>query len=108
MNTAGDPRNDLATQRTILANERTFLAYIRTAIMVLISGITLIKLLGKDPILLYTGLALLPLGLVLGLTGFFRYHKLQKHLGPLPIFSKLRKKKVLATKKDDKSPRGDN
>lgn len=91
MNT--DPRNDLATQRTVLANERTFLAYIRTAIMILVSGITLIKLLGNDPLLFYTGIALLPVGVALGLTGFVRYRRLHKDLGPLPIFNKRKKEK---------------
>ncbi len=37
-------RDHLALDRTRLAIERTFLAYVRTAIMVAVSGITLIKL----------------------------------------------------------------
>jgi putative membrane protein len=81
MNT--DPRNELATQRTVLANERTFLAYVRTAIMILVSGITLIKLLGKDPVMFITGLVLLPVGLATGLTGFIRFRKLRGRLGTL-------------------------
>lgn len=76
-----ESRNELATQRTILANERTFLAYIRTAIMILLSGGTLIKLLGNDPYWLFAGLALLPIGVALGFSGFIRYRKLLKLLG---------------------------
>ena len=37
-------RDHLALDRTRLAIERTFLAYVRTAIMVAVSGVTLIKL----------------------------------------------------------------
>lgn len=86
MNT--DPRIELAAQRTILANERTFLAYVRTAIMILVSGITLIKLLGNEPLMLFTGLALLPVGIATGLNGFIRYLKLKKRLGTVKIPAK--------------------
>ena len=88
-----DPRNNLATQRTILANERTFLAYIRTAIMILVSSVTLIKLLGNDPFMLYTGIGLLPIGLATGLAGFIRYLKLKKVLGTVTAFAKRQSKK---------------
>ena len=62
-------RDELAMDRTRLANERTFLAYTRTAIMLLLSGVTLMKLFPHDTAMVFLGLALLPLGAATGLFG---------------------------------------
>jgi uncharacterized membrane protein YidH (DUF202 family) len=44
-------RDYLALERTRLANERTLLAYTRTALMLFVSGVTLIKVFEQIPAL---------------------------------------------------------
>lgn len=43
-----DLRDELAVQRTILANQRTLLTFFNAALALLISGVTLIKLVPGD------------------------------------------------------------
>jgi len=73
-------RDELAKERTVMANERTLLAYIRTAIMLLASGITLIKLLRVDTELKMLGWVLIPLALVVAITGYRKYRQINKDL----------------------------
>ncbi len=68
--------NTLAKNRTILANERTLLAYLRTAIMLFVSGVTLIKFFGSDIYLSSFGFLLLPIALALILFGYLRYRRM--------------------------------
>jgi putative membrane protein len=68
-----DLRDHLAVERTILANKRTLLSYVRTAILLLGSGLTIIKLFGDQVIfLLFSGLIIV-LGLGLLFIGTFEY-----------------------------------
>jgi len=75
-------RDVLAIDRTRLANERTLLAWARTALMLLVSGVTLIKLFPGDMVMQAIGAALVPLGIVTGGFGFRRYLRIcaQIHL----------------------------
>jgi putative membrane protein len=71
-------RDILALERTHLANERTLLAYIRTAIMVGVSGTTLLKFFPDNTGAQVTGWSLLPIGMVtvaIGLRQFVRMRK---------------------------------
>lgn len=68
-------RDQMALQRTIFANERTLMAYLRTAITVIAGGFAAIKL-SQEPYLQYIGIALMPIGIALGVYSFYRYlHK---------------------------------
>ena len=78
--TCRDLKDELARERTVMANERTFLAYVRTSIMLLASGITLIKLLRVDPGLRILGWVLIPLAVTVGVTGYVRYSRIRKEL----------------------------
>ena len=73
-------RDRLAGDRTVLANERTFLAYIRTAIMLLVSGITLVKLFPNDSTLLILGSFLIPVGFGVVVIGYIRFCTIQRRL----------------------------
>lgn len=73
-------RDHLALDRTLLANERTLLAYMRTAIMLFISGITLIKLFEENIAMTTLGYTLLPLSLGVALFGYRRYVTTRKHI----------------------------
>ena len=73
-------RDSLARDRTCLANERTLLAYMRTAIMLLVSGITFVKLFGAAPWLRIGGYLLLPISVVTGLYGYMRYKKMRARI----------------------------
>jgi putative membrane protein len=66
-------RDYLALDRTRLANERTMLAYARTAIMLFVSGVTLLKLFPGDSLMVILGAILLPLSLVASFLGIVRY-----------------------------------
>jgi len=66
-------RDVLAIDRTRLANERTLLAWLRTAIMLLVSGVTLLKLFEGVLVMEVMGVVLIPLGLVTAAWGFRRY-----------------------------------
>ncbi len=66
-------RDRLALRRTALANERTLLAYARTALMLVASGVTLLKLSPDNAG--ERGLALLAIaaGAMLGAIGAWRF-----------------------------------
>lgn len=66
-------RDVLAIDRTRLANERTLLAWLRTALMMLVSGITLVKLFEGVWIMEVWGMILIPLSLVTAALGTRRY-----------------------------------
>lgn len=66
-------RDVLAIDRTRLANERTLLAWLRTGLMLLVSGVTLIKLFEGQPLAEITGYVLMPLGGVSAVFGLNRY-----------------------------------
>jgi len=66
-------RDVLAIDRTRLANERTLLAWLRTAIMLLVSGVTLLKLFEGMFIMEAMGAALIPLSLLTAALGIRRY-----------------------------------
>jgi putative membrane protein len=71
-------RDVLAIDRTRMANERTLLAWLRTALMMLVSGITLIKLFGDILAMQATGMALVPLAIATGVLGLSHYVRLSK------------------------------
>ncbi|MBN1542898.1 DUF202 domain-containing protein [candidate division KSB1 bacterium] len=78
-------RDHLALDRTMLANERTFLAYLRTAIMVLISGFTLLKLFGSYTLLAVVGIALIPVSLFFLVFGYIRYLHFRRQLSGVRV-----------------------
>jgi putative membrane protein len=72
-------RDELAIDRTILANERTMISYLRGAITLVISGITVIHFV-HEGILLYVGISIIPIGVIVGFFGSFRYRRMDKRL----------------------------
>ena len=70
----------LALERTRLANERTLLAYARTTIMLVVSGVTLIKLFPEDPTFQRLGWSMLPIAFVSMGIGVYRFVRLQRRL----------------------------
>ena len=66
-------RDELAIDRTRLANERTLLAWVRTALMLLVSGVTLLKLFEGILLMEVIGAALIPTGLFTAGLGLRRY-----------------------------------
>lgn len=70
-------RDYLALDRTMLANERTLLSYLRTAIMLLISGITIIKLFAGNAIMVTFGALLLPLSAIAAGVGYVRFSRVR-------------------------------
>lgn len=73
-------RDQLAIDRTKLANERTFLAYVRSAIMLFISGVTLVKLFADDTLVVQLGVALIPASLGIVVFGGLRFHRMRRRL----------------------------
>ena len=71
-------RDFLAMDRTTLANERTLLAYGRTSLMVLATGVTLLKVFAGSMPALVTGYLLILLGVILFAFGAFRYWKIRR------------------------------
>ncbi len=69
----GPLRDELAASRTYLATERTFLAYVRTAIMLGVSGVTLVKLMSSQAELVVLGYALMPLAAAVAVVGLVRF-----------------------------------
>ena len=78
--TSEPPPENLGLIRTDLANERTLLAYGRTSLMVIATGVSLIKFLADTPLLVFTGWALIVLGAVVGVIGATRFARLNKRL----------------------------
>jgi len=66
-------RDVLAIDRTRLANERTLLAWLRTALMLLVSGVTLLKLFEGILVMEVLGAVLIPAGIFAGGLGLRRY-----------------------------------
>ncbi len=66
-------RDVLAMDRTRLANERTLLAWLRTALMLLVSGVTLIKLFEGVRTLEILGFSLIPVSILVAAWGVRRY-----------------------------------
>ena len=73
-------RDYLAAERTHLANERTLLAYIRTALIILVTALTFAKLFEADAVIRTISLALLPIGLAVGVIGVRRFRLTRKKL----------------------------
>jgi len=63
----------LAIDRTRLANERTLLSWIRTALMLLVSGVTLLKLFKGILVMEVIGAALIPAGFFIAGLGVRHY-----------------------------------
>lgn len=72
-------RDLLATDRTFLANERTLLAYIRTALSLIVAGSSFIKF-SNDLLIEIIGYVFVPLGVVIGFIGLYRFIKTSKDL----------------------------
>ena len=66
-------RDHLALDRTKLANQRTMLAYLRTALMLLVSGATLVKVFHSEKTMVILGIALLPISLIVVVAGLISY-----------------------------------
>lgn len=69
-------RDELAIDRTLLANERTLLSYLRSGVALIIAGITIIHYATKEWFL-WAGIACIPVGVVAGIYGIWRYRKMQ-------------------------------
>lgn len=65
--------DELAIVRTCLANERTLLTWLRVALMVLVSGLTLLKLFEGVVAMEVTGGALIPASALVAALGTRRY-----------------------------------
>ncbi|MBL7073701.1 DUF202 domain-containing protein [candidate division KSB1 bacterium] len=76
-------RDYLAIDRTKLANQRTMLAYFRTAIMLMASGIGLIKIFGSDFFILILGIILLSISLLVSLLGLSSYIRTKNNIKKL-------------------------
>ncbi|MFA6923166.1 MAG: DUF202 domain-containing protein [Bacteroidales bacterium] len=73
-------RDRLAIDRTKLANVRTILAYSRTVIMLLASGITLIKFFEKEIFVIILGISLIVIAIITGVIGLISYNKINKKI----------------------------
>lgn len=69
-------RDYLAIDRTTLANERTLLSYGRTALMILATGISLIKIF-ESPGIALLGYALIPISVAIFLIGLHRFLRIR-------------------------------
>lgn len=78
-------RDELAMDRTRLANERTFLAYGRTAIMLVITGGTLLKLFGHTALNEFAAWTIIVVGVATAILGLSRYLRTRQQLGQLAI-----------------------
>lgn len=84
-NSAGDKSPggltpNLALIRTDLANERTLLAYGRTALMLVATGVSLVKFLNLTAELVVLGWFLIATGAIVGAIGTFRFTSLRHRL----------------------------
>lgn len=75
-------RDELAIDRTLLANERTLLAYLRSGVALLISGVSIMHFAHTGWFWL-VGLLCIPVGIVAGAIGVFRYWAVNRRLGML-------------------------
>lgn len=74
-----DIRHELAVQRTILSNERTLLAYSRTSLTLFIPGVTFYHFI-DSPLLKFTGLTFIPLGVIVFSYGVMRFIKKRQQI----------------------------
>ncbi len=75
-----EKRDLLAIDRTTLANQRTLLAFIRTGLMVLVSGITFIKLFHSDLFLLVLGYILIPISIAIFIVGLILFFRMKRDI----------------------------
>ena len=73
-------RDELALDRTRLANERTMLAYVRTAIMLLVSGGTILKLFGEQTGYVVAAWIIMIVGVAVAAAGTVRFWAVRKSL----------------------------
>lgn len=73
-------RDELAIDRTRLANERTMLAWLRTALMLLVSGITLLKLFEGNGLMELGGEVLIPVSFLAAGLGLHRYLRIRARI----------------------------
>ena len=78
--TSSSDRDHLALVRTDLANERTLLAYGRTGLMVLGSGVTLIKFFSDSAAMITAGWGLSSVGVLVAAVGLIRFIRLNRSL----------------------------
>ena len=69
-----DVRQSLALERTVMANERTLMSYLRTALAIAAAGLT-IQHFSNSVWLVWVGYALIPAGLVMGISGWLFYRR---------------------------------
>jgi len=70
-------RDVLAIDRTRLANERTLLSWLRTAVVMLVAGITLLKLFAGNWTVQVIGVVLIVSSVPVALLGLRRYLRLR-------------------------------
>lgn len=74
------PQPNLALVRTDLANERTLLAYGRTALMLVATGVSLVKFLEVSFDMVVVGWGLIGCGAIVGAIGMYRFGSLKRRL----------------------------
>ena len=74
--------NRLALTRTKLANERTFLAYFRTFVVILSSGLAIIKIEALNNIMLL-GYFLIGISVILVIIGIIRFFYVKKQVNKI-------------------------
>lgn len=84
-------RDHLAYDRTVLANERTLLAYMRTAIMLLVTGGTLLRLFTKSYTTIILSAIFFVLCLIVGFIGLKKFLKTKTNLSG--IYSDIKQQK---------------
>ena len=72
-------RDELAIDRTILANERTLLAYLRSGVSMVLAGVSIMHFAQNDWFWAI-GVVCIPVGLVTGFIGVFRYRMINKSI----------------------------
>ncbi|MEI6638868.1 MAG: DUF202 domain-containing protein [Chlorobium sp.] len=72
-------RDELAIDRTILANERTLLAYLRSGVSLIIAGVSIMHFV-QFGWFLAVGLFCVPVGIVTGIFGVYRYRLINKSI----------------------------
>jgi len=72
-------RDELAIDRTLLANERTLLSYVRSGLAAVVGGITFLHF-PQNGVLMYMGVALIPLGIAMVGVGYQRYASMRRSI----------------------------
>ncbi len=65
---------------TLLANRRTLLSYIQTSLALVVSGLSLVNFFRSNPIFLYFGWGLIPVGLFTLGAGFVHHSRIKKYV----------------------------